>query len=83
MDCKTNTQFHPTMRSTFIFSSLLALLASLLPLLASGAVTDYIASEGPIAKAGVLANIGASGSKAAGAKAGIVRRAGHRAGTNC
>lgn len=71
------------MRSTIVFSSLLALLATLLPLLASATVTTYIASEGPIAKAGVLANIGASGSKAAGAKAGIVRCAGYRAITNC
>lgn len=35
-------------------------------------VDTYIASEGPIAKAGVLANIGSSGSKSNGAKDGIV-----------
>lgn len=52
-------------------SSLLAILSVLVPY--SVATTDsYIASEGPIAKAGVLANIGPSGSKSNGAKAGIV-----------
>ncbi|TFK52523.1 glucoamylase [Heliocybe sulcata] len=35
-------------------------------------VDSYISSEGPIAKAGVLANIGPSGSKASGAAAGVV-----------
>ncbi len=34
----------------------------------SSAVDAYVASESPIAKAGVLANIGPSGSKSAGAK---------------
>ncbi|KAH7107607.1 glucoamylase [Auriculariales sp. MPI-PUGE-AT-0066] len=33
---------------------------------------EYIASEGPIALAGVLANIGTAGSKSQGAKAGVV-----------
>lgn len=32
----------------------------------------YLASESPIAKTGLLANIGSSGSKSAGAKTGIV-----------
>ncbi|KZW02770.1 glycoside hydrolase family 15 protein [Exidia glandulosa HHB12029] len=36
------------------------------------AVDDYVASEGPIALAGLLANIGPSGSKSQGAKPGIV-----------
>ena len=35
-------------------------------------VDTYIATEGPIAKAGVLANIGSDGSKCAGAKSGVV-----------
>ncbi|PBK75115.1 glucoamylase [Armillaria solidipes] len=38
----------------------------------SSIVDAYVASESPIAKAGVLANIGPSGSKSAGAKAGVV-----------
>lgn len=62
------------MRSALKFPALLALLVAYLPFLASATVTTYIASEGPIAKAGVLANIGPSGSKATGAKAGIVCR---------
>ncbi|KAI0675576.1 glucoamylase [Trametes maxima] len=38
----------------------------------SSAADAYVASESPIAKAGVLANIGPSGSKSHGAKAGVV-----------
>jgi glucoamylase len=38
----------------------------------SSSAAAYLASESPIAKAGLLANIGPSGSKASGAKAGIV-----------
>ncbi|KAA1469683.1 glucoamylase [Dentipellis sp. KUC8613] len=38
----------------------------------AGTVDSYVATEGPIAQAGLLANIGASGSKSHGAKAGIV-----------
>lgn len=38
----------------------------------SSTVDAYLASESPIAKAGLLANIGPSGSKASGAKAGVV-----------
>ncbi|KAG7445714.1 glucoamylase [Guyanagaster necrorhizus] len=38
----------------------------------SSTVDAYVASESPIAKAGVLANIGPSGSKSSGAKAGVV-----------
>jgi hypothetical protein len=36
--------------------------------LAQSSLDSYISTEGPIAKAGLLANIGASGSKSAGAK---------------
>ena len=35
-------------------------------------VEQYVETEGPIAKAGMLANIGPFGSKSSGAKAGIV-----------
>ncbi|THH26533.1 hypothetical protein EUX98_g7660 [Antrodiella citrinella] len=38
----------------------------------SQSVDSYVSSESPIAKAGLLANIGPSGSKANGAKAGLV-----------
>ncbi|KAI0090809.1 glucoamylase G2 [Irpex rosettiformis] len=38
----------------------------------SSSVDSYIASESPIAKAGVLANVGSSGAKSQGAKPGIV-----------
>ena len=36
------------------------------------AVDQYVATESPIAKAGLLANIGPSGSKSAGAKVCVV-----------
>lgn len=38
----------------------------------SSSAAAYLATESPIAKAGLLANIGSSGSKASGAKAGVV-----------
>ncbi|KAK7045677.1 glycoside hydrolase 15 protein [Paramarasmius palmivorus] len=38
----------------------------------SGTVDSFIASESPIAKTGLLANIGSSGSKSSGAKSGVV-----------
>ncbi|KAI0057906.1 glucoamylase [Artomyces pyxidatus] len=38
----------------------------------SGTVDAFVASESPIAKAGLLANIGPSGAKASGAKSGVV-----------
>ncbi|KAF9811041.1 hypothetical protein IEO21_06707 [Rhodonia placenta] len=41
-------------------------------LAASSSVGSYIASESPVAKAGVLANIGAGGSKSSGAYSGVV-----------
>ncbi|CAK5270448.1 unnamed protein product [Mycena citricolor] len=40
--------------------------------LAQASVGSYVASEGPIAKAGLLANIGPSGAKSSGASAGVV-----------
>ncbi|KAJ7784273.1 glucoamylase [Mycena metata] len=40
--------------------------------LTASSVDSYVATESPIAKAGLLANIGPSGSKSSGAKAGIV-----------
>jgi glucoamylase len=52
--------------------SLLSLVGSLTHLVTSQSVTTYISSEQPIAKANLLANIGATGSKAPGAKPGIV-----------
>lgn len=39
---------------------------------ATGSLNDFIASEGPIALQGVLNNIGAAGSKVAGAAPGLV-----------
>ncbi|KAL0956261.1 hypothetical protein HGRIS_002415 [Hohenbuehelia grisea] len=52
----------------------LSLLSALLAVNAVWAqsVDSYIATEGPVAKAGLLANIGSSGSKSSGAKPGIV-----------
>jgi glucoamylase len=54
----------------------LSLLSAILPIFttvwAQTAVDTYIATESPIAKAGLLANIGPSGSKSSGAKAGVV-----------
>lgn len=38
----------------------------------SSAADAYVASEGPIAKAGVIANIGSGGSKSSGAKASVL-----------
>ncbi|KAJ7195533.1 glucoamylase [Mycena pura] len=40
--------------------------------LSQTSVNSYVAKESPIAKAGLLANIGPNGSKASGAKAGVV-----------
>ncbi|KAJ7213877.1 glucoamylase [Mycena pura] len=51
---------------------LLLLSAFCVSVLAQTSVDSYIASESPIAKAGLLANIGPSGSKSEGAKAGVV-----------
>ncbi|KAJ7256806.1 glucoamylase G2 [Mycena haematopus] len=53
----------------------IALLSALfvsVSVLAQTSVDSYVATESPIAKAGVLANIGPSGSKSEGAKAGVV-----------
>ena len=52
--------------------STLLSLVSLAALCVAQTVDSYIATEGAIAKTGVLANIGPSGSKASGAKAGVV-----------
>ncbi|KAJ7851645.1 glucoamylase [Mycena olivaceomarginata] len=51
---------------------LLSALSVCVSVLAQTSVDSYIATESPIAKAGVLANIGPSGSKSQGAKAGVV-----------
>lgn len=51
------------MRSFFLWG-----LTSLAGAVCAQNVDSYISSEGPIAKAGVLANIGSSGSKSSGAK---------------
>ncbi|KAI0373730.1 glucoamylase [Pilatotrama ljubarskyi] len=55
------------------FTLLTSLLALALGAFAQSSAADaYVASESPIAKAGVLANIGPSGSKSSGAKPGVV-----------
>ncbi|KAK1229133.1 glycoside hydrolase 15 protein [Marasmius sp. AFHP31] len=53
-----------------VFVSLLAVVAS--NVWAQTSVDSFISKELPIAKAGLLANIGPSGSKSSGAKAGVV-----------
>jgi glucoamylase len=50
-----------------VFLSALCVCVSVL---AQTSVDTYIATESPIAKAGILANIGSSGSKSEGAKVG-------------
>lgn len=65
---------------SIMFSALAALVLSLsytatskpLEARATGSLTSWLASESPIALQGVLNNVGASGSKAQGAKSGIV-----------
>ncbi|KAJ7079775.1 glucoamylase G2 [Mycena belliarum] len=52
-----------------VFLSALSLCGAVL---AQSSVDSYVASESPIAKAGMLANIGATGSRSGGAKAGVV-----------
>ncbi|KAI0821308.1 glucoamylase [Irpex lacteus] len=54
------------------FSHLLTTVSLVTAAFAQSTVDSYIASEGPIAKTGLLANIGSSGSKSQGAKPGIV-----------
>ncbi|KAJ7486213.1 glucoamylase [Mycena galericulata] len=51
---------------------LVSALSLCVSVLAQTSVTAYIATESPIAKAGILANIGANGAKSEGAKSGIV-----------
>jgi glucoamylase len=55
-----------------LFSALCGFLAVGSAWAQSSAADAYVASESPIAKAGLLANIGPSGSKSSGAKSGIV-----------
>ncbi|KAJ6585360.1 glucoamylase [Mycena capillaripes] len=50
----------------------LSALSACVSVLAQTSVDSYIATESPIAKAGLLANIGPSGSKSQGAKPGVV-----------
>lgn len=50
------------------FSRLLTTVSLVAAAFAQSTVDSYIASEGPIAKTGLLANIGSSGSKSQGAK---------------
>ncbi|KAF8214951.1 glucoamylase [Mycena galopus ATCC 62051] len=57
------------MRTAFKFLTAFALSVSVL---AQTSVDSYIATESPIVKAGVLANIGPSGAKSEGAKSGVV-----------
>ncbi|KAJ7451688.1 glucoamylase [Mycena latifolia] len=52
--------------------TLLSVLFAGVCVLAQTSVDTYVATESPIAKAGMLANIGPSGSKSEGAKAGVV-----------
>lgn len=58
------------MKSLLASLSLLALLAFCR--VSAQNVDSYISTEKPVAKANLLANIGANGAKAAGAKPGIV-----------
>lgn len=51
---------------------LLSVLLSVSAALAQTSVDSYLAIESPIAKTGLIANIGPSGSKSQGAKAGVV-----------
>jgi hypothetical protein len=63
----------PIMRTLALVSSFMALLSAFVSPLQAIDVDTFISTEGPIAKAGLLANIGSSGSKAGGALPGIVR----------
>lgn len=54
----------------FIFSAL----AFCAAVFAQSIVDQYVATESPIAKAGILANIGPSGSKASGAAVCSIKR---------
>lgn len=57
---------------TMLFSTLCGFLVVGQTLAQSSTVDAYVASQSPLAKAGLLANIGPSGSKSMGAKSGIV-----------
>lgn len=62
---------HPPLLAMKLLS-LLSAITGLGLVSAQSTVDTYIAREGPIAKAGLLANIGPSGAKASGAHAGVV-----------
>jgi glucoamylase len=64
--------FFTTIRSVFFASASIAIFSIFTNPSTKGAVDTYIGTEGPIAKAGLLANIGPNGSKSSGAKPGIV-----------
>ncbi|KAJ7145278.1 glucoamylase [Mycena filopes] len=66
--CKKLQDFSQTRMRVILFSALTACAA----VLGQSSVDSYVAAESPIAKAGMLANIGPSGSKSLGAKAGVV-----------
>ncbi|KAF7298796.1 Glucoamylase [Mycena indigotica] len=65
----TRTQLARTRMRVLLVSALALYGAALAK---PSAVDSYVAKESPIAKAGLLANIGPKGAKAAGAKAGVV-----------
>ncbi|KAJ7130879.1 glucoamylase [Mycena filopes] len=62
--CKKLQDFSQTRMRVILFSALTACAA----VLGQSSVDSYVAAESPIAKAGMLANIGPSGSKSLGAK---------------
>jgi hypothetical protein len=62
--CNTLQELAQTRMRVVLFSALSICAA----VLAQTPVDSYIATESPVAKAGLLANIGASGSKSHGAK---------------
>ncbi|TFY52909.1 hypothetical protein EVG20_g10351 [Dentipellis fragilis] len=62
----------PDPRNSMRFVCFAAALGAAAQALAQTSVDSYIATESPIAKAGLLANIGPDGSKAQGAKSGVV-----------
>jgi hypothetical protein len=62
----------PWSRAVMRFFAVSTLALSAVVSAQSDSVDQYISSEGPIAKAGLLANIGPDGSKSSGAKASIL-----------
>jgi glucoamylase len=63
--------FRTSLRALLLVSAIVAIVSYLLPP-SKTTVESYIAREGPIAKAGVLANIGSGGKLCKGARPGIV-----------